>query len=96
MSTLTKKSAEQMIKYLEDSENVERYAFLVHVLDDYLHSGIPDEQLIEVTKYHIEDDMDKNLNEDEISIMLIALKLGFTEGYRKGMGKALNKYKKED
>lgn len=79
--------AEQMIIHTKNMENGERIEFLHYLSDTHFKRWEPTEDMILPVQYHIEDRIDRNLSEEEIEIMTVAYRNGYSIGFDAGMEK---------
>ena len=86
---MTKMTAEQIIKSMKDMENGERIKFLEYLYHAHFNSGLPIEDITLAVRNHIEDYIDRDLTEEETTIMKLAYDKGYWGGFNIGMQKAL-------
>lgn len=91
---VTSKTAEQMISLIKDMENVERNKFLEHLFHAHFDSRSTDDYDL-ATLNQIEDNLDRDLTEEEMLIMNIAYGNGYFRGGKDGIDKVLKGYSKK-
>ncbi|USK70895.1 hypothetical protein [Peribacillus asahii] len=89
-------TANQMIEAMKNMENGQRIEFLHYLSKNHFNSGQPIEDMILAVRYHIEDYIDRNLTEEEITIMNLAYDNGYSVGVNIGMEKVFKSGESED
>ncbi|MFM9532393.1 hypothetical protein [Lysinibacillus sp. IITD104] len=92
--TKTSKTAEQMISLVKDMENGERNKFLEYLFHAHFDSRTTDDYDL-ATLNQIEDNLDRDLTEEEMLIMNIAYGNGYFRGGKDGIDKVLKGYSKK-
>lgn len=84
---MTKKqmTAEQMISFMKNMENGQRYEFLHYLNENHFKRGEPMENMTLAVRYRIEDDLDRDLTVEELSILKQAYDHGYSVGYDFGL-----------
>lgn len=87
-TAMTKMTAFQMIESIKNMDNDQRIKFLEYLFHAHFDSRpIADMNL--ATKNYIEDNLDRNLSEEEVLIMKLAYDNGYDFGCKDGMERVL-------
>ncbi|MFP3726959.1 hypothetical protein U8V72_17425 [Priestia filamentosa] len=85
---MSKKTSEEMIEYMKNMNNVEKNKYLEWLFHEHFDTRAG-ANLILATQHHLEDDLQRDLTEDEMHVMKFSYEAAYHRGGKDGVEKAL-------